>query len=108
MDETNEVEESVNMVIDGVLDLHAFSPKDLNELIPEYLFQCHALGIFQLRLIHGKGIGNLRRSVHALLARNPLVEGFRLADGENGSWGATVVLLKRQPQSEEYLGGSIE
>ncbi len=99
--------EMVRLEIDGVLDLHAFSPKDLKTLIPDYLEQCHALGIRELRIIHGKGVGNLRRSVHALLDRNPLVAGYRLAGSESGSWGATLVTLKTQPSGAEKTGGSI-
>ena len=98
--------EMVRLEIDGVLDLHAFSPKDLKTLIPDYLEQCHALGIHELRIIHGKGVGNLRRSVHALLDRNPLVAAYRLAGSESGSWGATLVTLKTQPSDKENTGGS--
>lgn len=99
--------EPVHLPIDGVLDLHAFSPKDLKTLIPEYLAQCHALGIFAVRIIHGKGVGNLRRTVHALLDRSPLVEGYRLAGMDSGGWGATLVSL-RPYSSTEKTGGSIE
>ncbi|MCK5515987.1 MAG: Smr/MutS family protein [Desulfobulbaceae bacterium] len=88
--------EPVHLEIDGVLDLHPFSPKDIKYLIPDYLTECFKREIYQLKIIHGKGKGNLRRSVHALLDRNPLVEGYRLADLFNGSWGATVVTLKKE------------
>lgn len=100
--------EPVRLIIDGVLDLHAFSPKDIKTLIPEYLAQCHALGIFELRIIHGKGLGELRRSVHALLDRNLLVESYRLAGIESGGWGATLVSLTRQTSSLAKTGGLIE
>ncbi|OEU47895.1 MAG: DNA mismatch repair protein MutS [Desulfobulbaceae bacterium S3730MH12] len=86
--------EPIEIEIDGTLDLHTFSPKDLKYLIPDYLDECYKREIFQVKIIHGKGTGNLRRSVHALLDRNPLVAGYRLADLFNGSWGATVVELK--------------
>jgi DNA-nicking Smr family endonuclease len=98
--------EMVRLEIDGVLDLHAFSPKDLKTLIPDYLEQCHTLGIREVRIIHGKGVGNLRRSVHALLDRNALVAGYRLAGTERGGWGATLVTLKLQPSGTIKTGGS--
>ncbi len=88
--------EPVILEIDGVLDLHTFSPKDLKTLIPDYLDECLIKGIMEVRIIHGKGKGNLRRSVHALLDRNSLVADYRLADLQSGSWGATVVTLRPQ------------
>lgn len=86
---------ALELPIDGTLDLHTFSPKDLRTLIPDYLGECLERGIFELRIIHGKGTGALRRSVHALLERDPRVLRFRLADADAGSWGATLVELKR-------------
>lgn len=83
----------VPLEIDGELDLHAFSPKDLKTLIPDYLAECRKKGIREVRIIHGKGTGNLRRSVHSLLERNPMVRQFRLAGNDSGSWGATIVIL---------------
>lgn len=80
--------------INGVLDLHTFRPDELGSLIPEYIEACRQKGIYQLRIIHGKGSGNLRRSVHALLKRNDHVESYRLA-GDRSSWGATLVELRK-------------
>jgi DNA-nicking Smr family endonuclease len=91
LDEDAELE----LPIDGTLDLHTFSPKELRTLIPDYLGECLVRGIFELRIIHGKGTGALRRSVHALLERDPRVLRFRLAGADAGSWGATLVELKR-------------
>ena len=87
-------EEPVRLEINGELDLHHFSPKDLKTLIPDYLQECLALGIYDVRIIHGKGIGNLRRSVHSILQRLPMVQSFSLAPEDRGSWGATLVTLK--------------
>lgn len=84
-------DEPVLLPIDGILDLHPFSPKDLKTLIPDYIDECRKLDILEIRLIHGKGIGNIRRSVHALLERNPAVKSFRLAGNDEGGWGATIV-----------------
>ena len=88
----------VEIPVDGILDLHAFSPKDIGLLVPDYLDLCHSAGIFQVRIIHGKGVGHLRRSVHAILARHPLVRKFTLAGQDSGSWGATLVELRERPQ----------
>ena len=87
----------LELTIDGTLDLHTFSPRELRTLIPDYLGECLSRGIFELRIVHGKGTGSLRRSVHALLERDPRVQRFRLADADAGSWGATLVELKPNP-----------
>lgn len=85
----------VPLPITGELDLHTFRPADLGELIPAYLAECSARGLSEVRLIHGKGTGTLRTTVHALLCRSPLVHAFRLGDEHTGSWGATLVTLRR-------------
>lgn len=83
----------VALPITGELDLHTFRPSDLGELIPAYLAECRARGLATVRIIHGKGTGTLRETVHALLRRSPLVRSFRLGDEHTGSWGATLVSL---------------
>jgi len=93
--EPHDDEGTVSIPIDGTLDLHSFSPKDIKYLVPDYLEECYRAGIFHVRIIHGKGIGNLRRTVHAILDKLPLVASYRLADESAGGWGATLVELKR-------------
>ena len=85
----------VPLPITGELDLHTFRPGDLGELIPAYLAECGALGLRDVRIVHGKGIGTLRTTVHALLQRSPHVQTSRLGDAHSGSWGATIVTLRR-------------
>lgn len=84
----------VALPISGELDLHTFRPQDIGELLPAYFTECAARGIREVRVIHGKGTGTLRATVHALLQRSPLVASFRSGDETSGSWGATLVTLK--------------
>jgi DNA-nicking Smr family endonuclease len=86
--------EPIELPIDGTLDLHTFHPREVKELVPDYLAACQAKGILQVRIIHGKGTGTLRRTVHAVLARLPIVASFRLGGVGGGEWGATICLLR--------------
>jgi DNA-nicking Smr family endonuclease len=83
----------VEIPIDGVLDLHTFAPKDVGSVVDEYLWACMREGIFDVRIIHGKGKGVLRRTVHGRLSKHPDVDRYRLDEGPSG-WGATLVRLK--------------
>ena len=85
----------VPIPITGELDLHTFRPDDLGDLLPAYLTECAARGLRDVRVIHGKGTGTLRATVHALLQRSPLVQSFRPGDEHSGSWGATLVTLRK-------------
>jgi DNA-nicking Smr family endonuclease len=84
----------IQIPIDGVLDLHSFQPREVKHLIMEYLAACQEKGILQVRLIHGKGIGNLRRTIHVLLAKHPEVISYSLDYPQFGGSGATLVTLR--------------
>ncbi len=91
----------IEIEIDGTLDLHHFSPGDLKHLIPDYLSECRRKGITEVRIIHGKGRGILRRTVHSILLNLPVVQSFRLAPEDRGSWGATLVYLKANVKEDD-------
>jgi DNA-nicking Smr family endonuclease len=78
--------------IDGELDLHTFDPSDVGSLVPEYVRACHEKGLREVRIIHGKGTGTLRRQVRRILADHPLVADFNKATDASG-WGATIAHL---------------
>lgn len=93
-------DEPIEFEINGELDLHTFRPKEVGELVPDYIGLCLEKGIKRVRIIHGKGIGTLRETVHSLLKKDPRVESFHLAGRGEGSWGATVAYLQAQPPSK--------
>jgi hypothetical protein len=94
-----EPQDPVEIPIDGVLDLHTFSPKELPHLLNDYLEACLQRHIYDVRVIHGKGKGILRDRVRAILSRHALAESFSEAPLDAGGWGATLVRLKA-PHSE--------
>lgn len=88
----HEEPEPFEIPIDGTLDLHTFSPRDVKALVPNYLEACREKGILTVRIIHGKGTGQLRQFVHAILQRLPYVAAFYTAP-DASHWGATIVEL---------------
>ena len=78
--------------IDGVLDLHAFSPRDVKSVVEEYVHAAAEAGLTEIRVIHGRGTGVQRGIVQAVLERHPLVERFR--DAPESHLGATLVVLR--------------
>src|SRR5712671_3678176 len=84
----------LRLPIDGVLDLHTFRPADVKGVVTDYLAECRARGILQVRVIHGKGIGQLRLTVHSILAKYPHVISFAQAGEAYGGSGATIVTLR--------------
>jgi dsDNA-specific endonuclease/ATPase MutS2 len=85
----------VNIEITNELDLHHFAPKEVEELVEEYIYQCIKMNIPEVRIIHGKGKGILRKKVESVLKKNPYVREFRPASPGSGFWGATIAVLKK-------------
>lgn len=98
----------IKQPIDGILDLHTFKPKDVKELIKDYLEECIKNKIFHLRIIHGKGKGILQRIVHSQLSKSELVESYSLGDINSGGWGSTIVKLKDQDSHFAITGNPNE
>jgi DNA-nicking Smr family endonuclease len=90
----------IKLAIEDVLDLHTFRPKDIPDLLENYFTECIRAGIFSVRIIHGKGKGIQKRRVQGLLEKNSVVRAFKEAPPEAGGWGATLVELVRNLDTE--------
>jgi dsDNA-specific endonuclease/ATPase MutS2 len=98
-----ENEEPLRIPITDVFDLHSVAPRDVKEVVREYLLEAHRQGFTALRIIHGRGIGVQREIVRSVLAQLPFVVSFADAPAEAGGWGATLVTLTapERPTSKE-------
>lgn len=87
-------DEVVEVPITDELDLHTFHPREVKDLVTNYLDEAAERGFETVRIVHGKGKGVLRRTVQGALDRHPKVASYELGGSHEGSWGATVVTLK--------------
>ena len=90
----DEIPDDVTLPIEDAIDLHAFAPRDVTDVVASYLEAAREAGFREVRIIHGRGIGAQRERVRALLSRHPHVSSFADAPPDCGGWGATIVLLK--------------
>ena len=90
----DDIPDEVRLPIEDAIDLHAFAPRDVQDVVASYLAAAHEAGFPQVRIIHGRGIGVQREAVRAVLARDPRVASFADAPPDRGGWGATLVVLK--------------
>ena len=62
--------------------------------LDKYLYDAQLARLAQVRVIHGKGTGTLRKAVWDFLSNHPAVAGYRIAEQSQGGIGATIVDLK--------------
>jgi dsDNA-specific endonuclease/ATPase MutS2 len=99
LDPFNPFPDPVVVEFRDVLDLHAIPPKQVREVVEEYLQEAFRRGVPYLRIIHGKGIGVQRDLIRSLLAKTPFVIEYKDAPAEAGGWGATIVTLGIKKES---------
>jgi DNA-nicking Smr family endonuclease len=75
------------------LDLHGLTVDEALPKLDEFIHTAFRAGYYQVRIVHGKGSGILRREVGLYLSNHPLVRSHRLADKYHGGDGATQVEL---------------
>ena len=61
--------------------------------LDKYLNDAFMAGLYQVRVVHGKGTGTIRQAVQRWLSRHPLVKSYRLGGYGEGGAGVTVVEL---------------
>ena len=64
--------------------------------LDQYLHDAFMAGLYQVRVVHGKGTGTLRQAVREKLAKHPLVESYRPGEYGEGGEGVTIAELARK------------
>jgi DNA mismatch repair protein MutS2 len=81
------------MVVDSELRIRRMKIHVALAKLDYYLNTAFMAGLPSVRIVHGKGTGVLRQTVHETLAEHPLVKSFRLGDWGEGGAGVTIVEL---------------
>jgi DNA mismatch repair protein MutS2 len=77
------------------IDVRGFTFEEARDEIELFLDRLHLSGMETAHIIHGKGSGALRTKIGAWLEKHPYVESRRLGNWNEGSFGVTVVTLKK-------------
>lgn len=90
----NPFPEPFDLEITDSLDLHAFAPRDIRNVVETYLTESYKKGFRVVKIIHGKGIGVQKETVRKVLENTEFVKSFKNAPEFFGAWGATIVEFK--------------
>ena len=82
------------MSLSSELDVRGETVDTAVVLIDKFLDDAVLSSLGQVRIIHGKGTGMLRKGIHDYLRRLPYVKSYRLGVFGEGDAGVTVVELK--------------
>lgn len=78
------------------LDMRGMRASEIDTLLDRYLNDAYLSDLREVRLVHGKGTGALRKIVRDVLAAHPLVQSYQAGiDGEGGD-GVTVAKLQHR------------
>ena len=82
---------SIQTDVRDEIDLRGMTVDESLEALDRYLSDAVAAGLGQVRIIHGKGTGTLRREIGKYLSGHTLVRSRRLGHWNEGDTGVTVV-----------------
>jgi hypothetical protein len=94
LDPDNPFPDVVIIPFKDFLDLHSIPPRQVRDVVEDYLEEAQKRGVRSVRIIHGKGIGVQREVVRSILSRSDIVVEFGDAPPDFGGLGATVARLK--------------
>lgn len=77
------------------IDLRGMTMDEAEPVLEKYLDQAYLSGLDQVRIIHGKGTGALRKKVNEYLKEHPNVDSTRFAAWNEGDLGVTIAEFKK-------------
>lgn len=86
--------ESKTKNVSTEIDVRGQLSDEAYDNVSKFIDDCYLASVSPVRIIHGKGTGVLRKTVHDLLKKHKHVESFRLGKYGEGEDGVTVAELK--------------
>ena len=76
------------------IDLRGMYGDDAELALDKYVDDAKRAGVHEIRIIHGKGTGALRKAVQAFLRSDKRIANFRIGNWGEGDTGVTIAELK--------------
>jgi DNA mismatch repair protein MutS2 len=76
------------------LDIRGKYSNEIEELLENFIYEGQINSMNELTVVHGKGSGTLRKTVHDIIKKNKIVKSFRLGNWNEGDTGVTIIELK--------------
>ena len=76
------------------INLLGMTVDEATAVLEKYIDDAYLSGLHEIRIVHGKGTGLLRKGVQSYLKSNPHVSEFRLGVYGEGDSGVTIAMLK--------------
>ncbi len=76
------------------IDIRGKRPEEIEYQLLKFLDNAYANNLSKVEIVHGKGTGVLKETVHHILKRHERVKDFKFAKIELGGEGVTIVNLK--------------
>lgn len=80
---------------DMQINLRGLTYDEAQPLLDKYLDDVYLAGFDSVSVIHGKGTGTLRAKIQEFLKKHHRVKSFRLGNWDEGSYGVTIVEIKK-------------
>lgn len=84
---------SKTKTISSELNIIGQTTYDAIPQVEKFIDDCFLAKLKTARIVHGKGTGKLRQSVHSLLKKHPRIKSFRLGSYGEGEMGVTIIEL---------------
>ncbi|MFC1964816.1 Smr/MutS family protein [Chloroflexota bacterium] len=76
------------------IDLRGNTVNEAIPIVENFLRECYQDNVCRVRIIHGKGIGVLRKSIRENLEKHKFVKSIVAVDKDHGGDGATEAMLE--------------